>query len=484
MNGKTIKNSIFNIFKTLGSLLFPIVTFSYASRIFLTEGMGRINFANSVVAIFAIFAKLGINQYGIRECVRKKGDKPALSKLFCEIVAINLISAMITFIALLIFTWKNQMAHEYRHEILLYGMTIFLGVFGFDWLYEAYEDYKYIAVRSLIIQFISLILVLLLVHRREDLYVYISIQVIASAGANLFGLYHAKKYVSYSKVAFSALSKHVHSILNLFLVTLFLKIFTDMDTVMLRFLSSEREVGLYSASYKISTVLCGMITAATTVILPRVADAFFRNNNDKANEIIKLAIQSILFIGLPLSIGSCIFAEKFILILGGEDFHKAAISARILALRTFLSPINAMLLLHYLIPKKKEKEAIIISAIAAASNVVLNYFLIPLHGAVGASLAIVAAEAIEFVFLFFYIRKYMSFKYAFSGISQYCLCVIPVVFIAYCASKIIRNNYISITAGVLLSVPCYLLLLWMMRNQFVMYGINMIREVSETSEIS
>lgn len=86
---------------------------------------------------------------------------------------------------------------------------------------------------------------------------------------------------------------------------------------MIGYLSTESEVGLYSASYKISSVLSTLILSATTVVLPRMAYEFEKRESDKANEILKTSVQYIWMIGLPLAVGACIYSKDFISIHKG-----------------------------------------------------------------------------------------------------------------------------------------------------------------------
>ena len=76
------KNALLNIFKTLLGVIFPLITFPYSSRILQPDGIGKVNFAQSVVSYFAIFAALGISSYGIREAAKLRDDKKQLSKFF------------------------------------------------------------------------------------------------------------------------------------------------------------------------------------------------------------------------------------------------------------------------------------------------------------------------------------------------------------------------------------------------------------------
>ena len=90
MTEKSLKrNAVFNVLKTIISLLFPLITFPYASRILMPIGIGKINFSNSIISYFGIIASLGISTYGIREAAKRKHDKILLSQFTFELFVLN-----------------------------------------------------------------------------------------------------------------------------------------------------------------------------------------------------------------------------------------------------------------------------------------------------------------------------------------------------------------------------------------------------------
>lgn len=64
------KNFIMNVILTASSLIFPLITFPYVSRILLPEGTGRVAFVLSIISYFSMVASLGIPTYGIRACAQ------------------------------------------------------------------------------------------------------------------------------------------------------------------------------------------------------------------------------------------------------------------------------------------------------------------------------------------------------------------------------------------------------------------------------
>ena len=69
------KNFIMNVILTASSLIFPLITFPYVSRILLPEGTGRVAFVLSIISYFSMVASLGIPTYGIRACAQVRDDQ-------------------------------------------------------------------------------------------------------------------------------------------------------------------------------------------------------------------------------------------------------------------------------------------------------------------------------------------------------------------------------------------------------------------------
>lgn len=102
-NNSVKVNFIFNVTLSVTSLLFPLITFPYVSRVLQPSGLGKISFATSIISYFSIFAQLGIPTYGIRACSKVKDDIQKLSKTVLEILLVNLITVTISYIVLFFF---------------------------------------------------------------------------------------------------------------------------------------------------------------------------------------------------------------------------------------------------------------------------------------------------------------------------------------------------------------------------------------------
>lgn len=95
-------NSLLNVIKATLSIIFPLITYSYAIRVLGTEGVGKISYANSIVSYFALVAMLGMVTYGIREGAKVRNSTNQLQKLTNELFSINLLSTVVAYTGVII----------------------------------------------------------------------------------------------------------------------------------------------------------------------------------------------------------------------------------------------------------------------------------------------------------------------------------------------------------------------------------------------
>ena len=79
-----------NFLLTASSIIFPLITFPYVSRVLQAAGNGKVAFATAVLTYFTMFASLGIPTYGIRVCAQVRDDREKLSKTVQELSLIHI----------------------------------------------------------------------------------------------------------------------------------------------------------------------------------------------------------------------------------------------------------------------------------------------------------------------------------------------------------------------------------------------------------
>lgn len=381
-----------NFILTVSSMIFPLITFPYASRVLLAEGTGKVAFAASVANYFTMLASLGIPTYGIRECAKVKENREALSKLVQEILVINLVATVITVaLYLLSITFIPRLQQD-KILFLIEGINIVLNLFGVNWLYQALEQYDYITIRSVAFKVISVILMFCMVKTPSEYLSYAFVSVFALAGSNILNFLRMHRYIDLKRRSHLEFKKHLKPIFTLFAQNVTTSIYTNLDVVMLGIMKDDAIVGYYNAAVKIKVLLVTIVTSLGNVLLPRMS-YYVKKGAHEAFEIVMEKSLSLTFI---LSIFLCGFftftAPECIFLLAGKDFLPAISAMRIVMLSMIPIGLTGIIGVQILTPLNKENYVLYSVMIGAVSDFVLNLFLIPMYGAAGAAFATMIAE--------------------------------------------------------------------------------------------
>lgn len=472
-NEKSLKtNTILNIIKTCSAILFPLITFPYISRVLLPENVGKVNFAQSYVNYFSLIAGLGLSTHAMRECATSRYDQSKLEKVSSELFSINLITTFIAYIFLFIslILFKNLQRYEYL--IFIESIIIISTTMGADWLNSAMEDYKYITLRTVAFQIISLILMFMFVKKASDYYIYALISVISSAGANIVNIFYRKKYCKVHFTFHIDWKKHLSPILFLFVMQLSVTIFNNADTTMLGIMKNDYQVGLYSTALKATRIISQVVQSLSLVIIPRLTILFAREDFKGANILLRKVLGFNLTLGLPCVVGTILMANEIIYIIGGTEYLGAVPVIRILILSFAFSLIGGSFLGNaILIPMKQEKYYMIVCCITAVANVIMNALLIPGLGAVGASFATAMNGFIIMVLLFFKIDKRIkipNIKPLIKGPIYGCIGITIICFLCDGISSFVIRTILSIT----LSIIVYFAIEILAKNDMIIEMIN------------
>lgn len=473
---KSIKvNMILNGIKGLLSVLFPLITFPYVSKILGVENIGKYNFASSIINYFTLLAGLGISTYAIREGARIRDDKDNLNKFCKEMFTINIISTIISYLLLIILLFLVPKFHSYTVLLLILSLQIIFSTFGIEWIYSIYEDFKFITIRSIVFQLLGLILMFSFVHTKNDLYVYAIITVIASVGSNIINFFYSKKYCNVSITKKFNLKKHIKPIMVLFATTVAVTIYVNSDITVLGFLTNDYHVGIYSVSTKIYTIIKSLLASIVTVTIPRFSSLLSKKKNDEFKETAEEVYKILLTVVIPSIVGIICLRKEIILIIAGESYLDAQLSLAILSVAMIICLGAYFYGQAMLVPLKQENKVLKITIVSAFINIVLNFILIPFWKENAAAFTTLLAELIAFLYCKYETKKIIKLD---SFVNVFIKCVvgcIPIIFIDLIIKKLFNNFIIATVLIVILSVIAYLIVEIILKNDIVLYYLNKIK---------
>ncbi|MDY5279818.1 flippase [Sharpea porci] len=399
---KSLKvNFIMNAILTMSSFIFPLITFPYVSRILMPEGMGKVNFAISVINYFSMFAQLGIPTYGIRICAQVRDDHEKLTRTAHELLFINFVMTVISYVGLILaILFVPKLASE-KTLYIITSFIIFLTAIGMEWLYKALEQYTYITIRSIVFKFIGLIAMFMLVHAKSDYIIYAAISVFSSSGSFVLNLLNAHKYIGLKPVGNYNVKKHLKPILVFFSMSIATTIYTNLDTVMLGFMKSDADVGYYTAATKIKNILVSIVTSLGTVLLPRASYYIEQGNLEQFKILSKKAMNFVFLIAVPMMIYFILFAKQGIVLLSGKAFMNATLPMQLIMPTLLFIGITNITGIQILVPLGYEKIVLLSTIAGAIVDLVINWLLIPSLASSGASIGTLAAEFVVLVVQYF-----------------------------------------------------------------------------------
>ena len=407
---KSLKtNYIFNLLNTVSGLLFPLITFPYVSRILLADGIGQVNFFQSIIQYITLFTCLGIPMYAIREVAKVREDIVKRNKVTVEIL---LLHASLTVLGYVIVAILTATIAEIQVDIplfLILSSTIFFTAIGCEWFYQGVEDFKYIAIRGIIVKIVSVILLFILVKTKEDILWYGVYSVIGVLGGNVFNFFRLRKYITFHILPFKELRplRHLLPALHIFVLNLVISIYIQLNSIMLGFMDNTTSVGFFTAASKLSHMTLGVVGALGTALLPRLSSLIATGQKEKFNQLAQKAMQFVIAITLPMTIGMILTSSYLIHLFCGESYMPAVLTLQIMSPIILAIGVSNILGIQILYPQGQENKVILSTALGAIVNFVLNLWLIPKYAQDGASIATVMAEIMVTVSMIFIGRKYI-----------------------------------------------------------------------------
>lgn len=397
---KSIKiNMIMNMLLSVSNFVFPLITYSYVARILLPEGTGKINFAQSVLSIFSYIASLGIYNYGIRECSKVREDREKLSKLAHEIVMVNLIATVIAYILLIGAILLIPKLKSNGLLIIVMSSTMLLNVLGIEWLYVAMEMYSYITIRSLLFKAVSVALIFLFIHTKEDYIIYGGLTIFASSASYILNFINARKYIDFRWIGNYNLKKHIKPIMVFFSSSIIITIYGQFDSLMIGFLKGDVENGIYGAAVKIKSIVTALTASIGSVFIPQITIAFKEKCKASIVDLSTKYMRMICLLVWPIAIFSAICARDLLLFVCGSDYLAADGTLIVLMICTIILTGTNLYGNLILVPSGKEGIVSISVFIGLLINVFGNFLMIPRWGALGAAVATALTETFNLCFM-------------------------------------------------------------------------------------
>lgn len=470
---KSVKiNYFYNLIYNLLTLLLPLLTTPYLSRVLRVENIGIYGFTNSNVTYFVLFGCLGTTLYGQREIAYVQDDKEKQSKVFYEIFFVKLISMFIS-ILLYGFSFCLDGKLSLYYQILL--IYLVANVFDISWYLQGIEEFDKTVIRNLIVKVLSIILIFVLVKKPDDLWIYFTIFAGSELLGNITMWIYVPKYLNKPNFKKLNLKKHLKPILMLFIPQIAIKVYTVLDKTMIGVISGNmNDVGFYEQGQNIVRALIVIITAYGTVMASRIAYTYKNSDKKETINYLKSSFRFSWLLGIPLMLGTIAVADKLVPWFFGDGYDPVSNIIKFTSPLIIAIGLNNVLGMQYLVPIGRQKDFTTAVVIGALSNFVLNNILIRLFGTIGAVIASVLAETIILIYELYVTRKEFNWLMIFNGIFKYLIAGIIMFIVIYNIELHLGVSLLNTFIVFIIGVITYFIMLLLLRDSYILDNLNIL----------
>ena len=482
------KNYMYNLCYQILTIVLPIITTPYVSRVLGAENIGIYSYTYSVVSYFILFGSLGVALYGKREIAYVQQNVKERTKVFWEILLCRTVTIFIATIAYIIFFMNFELEYQTYYIILI--LEVLAAGVDISWFLQGLEEFKKTVTRNIIVRLLSVTAIFIFVKSAEDLITYTIIYSVGNFLGNLMLWVYLPKFLKGAKINVKELEarRHILPILMLFVPQITEKIYNMLDKTMIgRLVEDKKEVGFYEQAQKTIRILNTVVASLGIVMVPRMATIFENEGKEKVQETLKKSFGFVFFIGVPLTFGIISILPGFVPMFYGPGYDKVKDLIIVLSPVILLMGIENVVGTQYLIPTKQQKKYTISVAVGLVLNFILNYVFILKWQAIGAAIATVISQAIVDSIQLYQVRQELKLKEMFSSFWKYL--IIGIIMFVICIAvgllfdKFFINNFteytgylLRIMAQVIVGGITYLGILILSKDSLIMPVLNTLKK--------
>ena len=404
----TRKNAAYNVAYRLFSVLLPLVTAPYLSRVVGTEGVGLYSDAWTMNELFCLVGMLGLADYGVRTIAQARDNREELDRTFSGIWQMQLMVAGAALLA-----WLGYVlffAGDEKTIALHLTMMSVSCLCSFDWCLMGLDIFKPIALRNTFVKLAAAACVFIFVKSKNDLWIYGFAWSLATLAGNLSCAVTLKGKVTYRPVSLRESLKHLRPCAVLFISVLAVSIYRKMDKIMVYNIAGKHENGLYENAEKIIYCLSGFISAIGTVMMPKIANLQKKGETERIARHIDKSMDLIICMVSAMAFGVAAVADRFAPLFYGEDFRYSGTLMIPLGFTLIMIGFANVIRTQVVLPQKRDHIFVKSVCTGAVVNLVVNACLIPSMKSMGAVIGTLAAELTVPLVQYIILRKELPYK--------------------------------------------------------------------------
>ncbi|MFH2070910.1 MAG: flippase [Elusimicrobiota bacterium] len=397
------------IFGKIPETLLSIATISLLARYLSVEEFGIYWFVFSFISIFSPIADIGMSPILTRELSK---DKKNGGGFLGNVILLRTFLTFFTFIIILLFSsifldnTKKIYVILYSFILLVYPITAVNSVYYSElkiWYLVIFNNFK---------KLLFLLQIIISIVLKLDFVYYFLFQVFNEYVVSTISFVIGRRIVtpiykpSYEKIKFL-----LKESMPLFLIVIISLLYTKIDTLMLMFLKSENEVGIYNGALQFYNFLLFFPAVVNSVVFPLISK--YSNDMKRFAALIRVTLTGIFLLGVAILLIFVLFGRVFILSFLSLKFKDSVSVFNYLLIGVPFLFAN-IIFGSIFIAINQQKKILMVAIFNLFLNIALNLLLIPKIGPSGAAIATAFTQIFGFSLCCYIFYRVLKKKVVFS----------------------------------------------------------------------
>lgn len=402
---KFAKNTFIVFLSKVLESLFSYLIIVLISRHLGQEGLGSYSFLLSSMALIFIFSDLGLSPFLTKNLSSSRRN---ISYLLSSALFIKLILSAL--LILMVFLFKSYfLGFPFLLLFFVCLLQIFNKLFSlFESVFRADISSKSFSMILIFERILALIGVYIGLVHFQNLFSVFLFLFISSFMRFSISFFIFRNYIGFKKINFLKLYTLLKDAFPFLLIGLFGTIYVRIDSVILSFLTSLSDVGLYNSAYNI-VLMFNFVPAIFLFFGFPILSKLFKKKTLVLDKFLNSLLNISILILFPFVVFVTFFGDHVLQIIYGFSTFSSHFSFIILIV-TELFVFAVIILGQFLAAGGKQKNFALMTAVGALLNVALNFILIPFLGIVGAALATLLTYFVILLMLMKVVSKYIKFN--------------------------------------------------------------------------
>lgn len=474
---KSVKKSIFKNSLYRGTLSFfnlivPMLVVPYVYRVLSPALIGGIEYTTSIFDYFNLLGVLGIYTYGLREASKVRDFTESVKTLYHNLFVIGVCSNLLVLLIYLTFAFIGFHTSPLFLLMLMFCGNFIANIFYTEWINEAYEDFKFIAIKTIIVRVLYAFSIWFFVKEQNDVYIYVFLIVFFNFINYFAGFVYSRRYTQFSLLRKSNVSlsfkKYISPLFFILILNNSSVFYTLLDRVMLGTVDGSESVAYYSVGQKIMEIVRSLLLTLTLVSLPRLS---YYLENDYDSYVVNLSrlLGVVLMIAIPMSIGLFVLSDSIVYFFAGPQYSLAVLPLSVFSFRILTLMIENITAQQIMFLHGKEKLLALFNVCFGILNFLFNMVLVYV-GMFTPFTAILSTFLVECALLLveiLYIKKRFNLSLNIITKSHLNYIFLSVLFfpIAYLINHIIVNVLFASMLTILLCMSIYCVGLYKLKDK-------------------